>query len=127
MKDMKYRVIILAMVAALSLPAIAQWNNNDVMATAPTTTFQSTSTLGSSNSAYSSNPSIGDNGTATIRTIGVRRNETPSGNPGTPDEDEIDDDEKAEWQPIGDAVWPLLLLALAYLIVRATRKEEKIG
>ncbi|MBP5642256.1 MAG: hypothetical protein J6W92_04255 [Paludibacteraceae bacterium] len=120
---MKYRIIVLAMVAALSLPALAQWNNNDVIATAPTTTtFQSTSTLGSSNSAYSSNPSISDNGTATIRTIGVRRNETPSGNPGTPDEDEIDDDEKAEWQPIGDAVWPLLLLALAYVGVRARRR-----
>ena len=118
---MKYRIIILAMVAALSLPAIAQWNNNDVMATAPTTTFQSTSTLGSSNSAYSSNPSFSSDGTATIRTIGARRNEgKDSGtNPGTPDDDE---QKEEEWQPIGDAVWPLLLLALAYVGVRARRR-----
>ena len=30
-------------------------------------------------------------------------------------------------QPLGDALLPLMLLACAYLIVRATRKEEKIG
>ena len=30
-------------------------------------------------------------------------------------------------QPLGDALLPLMLLACAYLIVRATRREEKIG
>ena len=32
-----------------------------------------------------------------------------------------------EQQPLGDVMWPLILCACAYLIVRATRKEEKIG
>jgi hypothetical protein len=105
-------------VLLVSMPAIAQLSSDPFAATAPTTTFQSTSALVGSGSDYSSNPTIGDNGTATIRTIGVRRNE----NPGTPNEDEIEDEEKAEWQPIGDAVWPLLLLALAYVGVRARRR-----
>jgi hypothetical protein len=30
-------------------------------------------------------------------------------------------------QPLGDGLWALMLCACAYLIVRATRKEEKIG
>ena len=116
MKDMKYRVIILAMVAAFSLPAIAQFGNTDPFAaTAPTTTFQSTSALAGSGSDYSSNPTIGDDGTATqpntasqSRTLRPRRN------------DEWDDDniETPEDNPIGDALLPLMLLAVGYIAVR---------
>ena len=51
-----------------------------------------------------------------------RRNST--GNPGTPD-DETEED--GEQQPLGDGLMTLMLCACAYLIVRATRKEEKIG
>ena len=115
-KDMKYRVIILAMVAAFSLPAIAQLGNTDSFAaTAPTTTFQSTSALVGSGSDYSSNPTIGDDGTATqpntapqSRTLRPRRN------------DEWDDDniETPEDNPIGDALLPLMLLAVGYIAVR---------
>ena len=115
LKDMKYRVLILAMVAAFSLPAIAQLSSDPFAATAPTTTFQSTSALVGSGSDYSSNPTIGDDGTAAqpntapqSRTLRPRRN------------DEWDDDniETPEDNPIGDALLPLMLLAVGYIAVR---------
>lgn len=110
MKEMKYRIIILAMAATFSLPAMAQFSNNDPFAaTAPTTTFHSTSTLTGSGSEYSSNPTISDNGSATQpyaapRMIGVRRNDgiDPPG-----DDDDIEN-------PIGDVLLPLMLLAVGY-------------
>ena len=113
MKDMKYRVIILAMVAAFSLPAIAQLSSDPFAATAPTTTFQSTSALVGSGSDYSSNPTIGEDGTAAqpnagpkVRTISGRRNDTP------------DDGDDEGLLPIGDALLPLMLLAVRYASAR---------
>lgn len=44
--------------------------------------------------------------------------------PGTPTDEE---EEEGEQQPLGDGLMALMLCACAYLIVRATRKEEKIG
>lgn len=44
--------------------------------------------------------------------------------PGTPTDEEEEDGEQ---QPLGDGLMALMLCACAYLIVRATRKEEKIG
>ncbi len=121
MKDMKYRVIILAMVAAFSLPAIAQFGNTDPFAaTAPTTTFQSTSALVGSGSDYSSNPTIGEDGTAAqpnagpkVRTISVRRNDTP------------DDEDDEGLLPIGDALLPLMLLLLGYMGYHFVVKSNK--
>ena len=124
MKDMKYRVIILAMVAAFSLPAIAQLSSDPFAATAPTTTFQSTSALVGAGSDYSSNPTIGDDGTAaqpsaTPRRIGVRRNDDEDpGVPTTPGEGEV-------WQPIGDALLPLMLLLLGYMGYHFVVKSNK--
>jgi hypothetical protein len=45
-------------------------------------------------------------------------------NPGTPDEDE---EKEGEQQPLGDGLMALMLCACAYLVVRATRREENIG
>ena len=50
--------------------------------------------------------------------IGPRKNAT--GNPGTPGDE---DEEEEEQQPLGDALLPLTLLACAYLMIRATRKN----
>ena len=50
--------------------------------------------------------------------IGPRKNAT--GNPGTPSDE---DEEEEEQQPLGDALLPLMLLACAYLMIRATRKN----
>lgn len=116
MKEMKYRIIILAMAATFSLPAMAQFSNNDPFAaTAPTTTFHSTSTLTGSGSEYSSNPTISDNGSATQpyaapRMIGARRNDGID----PPD----DEDEDYIENPIGDALLPLMLLAVGYAAAR---------
>lgn len=43
----------------------------------------------------------------------------------TPDQD--DDDDRPNGSPLGDAALPLLLLACAYLIMRATRTRAKKG
>ena len=122
MKNMRYRIIVLAMVAAFSLPAIAQFGNTDPFAaTAPTTTFQSTSALAGSGSDYSSNPTIGDDGTAAqpnaeaaqaapmARKISGRHNliENPGDN------------------PIGDALLPLMLLLLGYMGYHFVVKSNK--
>jgi len=109
----------------VSMPAMAQWGNDEqITATAPSTTFQSTSGMSGSNSAYSSNPTIGADGTAaapSARRIGVRRNdddpfggETIGGttNPNEPG------------TPVG-GVWPLLLLAAAYGANKLSRKGVK--
>ena len=96
----------------VSAPTKAQFSNQDMFnAQAPSTTFQSTSTMMSSGSEYSSNPTIGDNGTAVapssrIRTIGQRRNDVGD------DEDNPNPDDIGN--PIGDVVLPLLALAMVY-------------
>jgi len=103
-----------------------------VQTTAPTTTFQSTSAYSGqfSNGQQSMLNSDGSvNGDAymgaSLPGRSIRKSGTGSGsNPGTPDDEE---EEEGEQQPLGDVMWPLMLCACAYLIVRATRKEEKIG
>ena len=119
MKDIKIIKVIgyvLMVMGALivSVPAMAQFSSNQYsefsnQTVAPSTTFQSTSSLSGSGSAYSSNPTIGDDGTAAnpnaeepqqanARRIGVRHNLI-----------EVPDD-----NPIGDVLLPLLALAIVY-------------
>ena len=108
------------MVAAFSLPAIAQLSSDPFAATAPTTTFQSTSALVGSGSDYSSNPTIGDDGTAAqpnaeaaqapmARKISGRNNLI----------------ENPEDDPIGDALLPLMLLLLGYMGYHFVVKSNK--
>ena len=123
MKEMKsikvigYGLWVMGMLL-VSMPAMAQFSNNDPFAaTAPTTTFHSTSTLTGSGSEYSSNPTISDNGSATQpyaapRMIGARRND--GGSIAPPD----DEDEDYKENPIGDALLPLMLLAVGYAAAR---------
>ena len=129
MKDIKmikvigYRLWVIGVLMGalmVSAPTKAQFSSNQYsefsnQTVAPSTTFQSTSSLSGSGSAYSSNPTIGDNGTAIapssprIRTIGQRRNEGD-------DEDNpiIDEENDPYGNPIGDVVLPLLALAMVY-------------
>ena len=101
-------------------------------ATAPAVGFQSTSAYSGqfSNEQQSMLNSDGSvNGDAymgaSLPGRSIRKSGTGSGsNPGTPDDDE---EEEGEQQPLGDGLMALMLCACAYLIVRATRKEEKIG
>ena len=112
MRNINIIVYSLFVMSALivSVPAMAQFGTQDMFnAQAPGATFQSTSTMMSSGSEYSSNPTIGDDGTASTpnadepqqanaRRIGVRHNLI-----------EVPDD-----NPIGDVLLPLLALAIVY-------------
>lgn len=104
-----------------------EYQVRSVSATAPTTTFQSTSAYSDQWNRDAQQSTLNSDGTVNANAYmsslpgsSIRR----GGNPGTPDDEE---EEEGEQQPLGDALLPLMLLACAYLIVRATRKEEKIG
>ena len=98
-------------------------------ASAPAMGFQSTSVYSGQWAAQeSTTPMLNSDGTvndgaymgAPKRPGSIRRD----GNPGTPTDE---DEEEGEQQPLGDGLMALMLCACAYLIVRATRREEKIG
>lgn len=91
----------------------------------PSISFQSTSAY---SSQWAEQPSmLNADGSVNIEAYGVGRSnvsgpkKNPTNNPGTPDED--DDDENQ--QPIGDGLWVLMALAVGYLIIRAHRRVLK--
>lgn len=98
---------------------------------APVTTFQSTSAYASPEWAEeSATPMLNADGSvdgsaymggAANAPAGPRR--APVTGPGTPG-GQLN---PSTQQPLGDGLMALMLCACAYLIVRATRKEEKIG
>ena len=88
---------------------------------APAAVFQSTSTLAGSGSAWSATPMLGEDGTAMLEGAsedpkhaqgGIRRVVTP-GNEGNK-------------QPIGDAVLPLMLMAIAFCGVVYLRRKKAL-
>ena len=90
----------------------------------PSVGFQSTSVIVGSGSGYSANPVLNEDGTAsydgaegTTRIGKIRRDATP-GTPFTPGEG-------GEQFPMGDAVLPLMMLAMAYMLVRRYRKVSE--
>ena len=138
MKNNIATLIVIVMLAVFALPAKAQFNQYHG-AVAPQASFQSTSTMRGSGSAYRSNPVVSSYGTAVYTpstgTYRARKadldgdgydDETgePAVNPWG-DQTVNNTDPNGPGQPIGDAVLPLMLCALAYLIVRATRKRAK--
>ncbi len=97
-------------------------------ATAPAVGFQSTSAYSGQLSSETQSM-LNSDGSVNDEAYGVGPKRRPGsirrdGMPGTPDDET---EEKGEQQPLGDGLMALMLLACAYLIVRATRKEEKIG
>ena len=141
---LKYMLIIVLLVLSGTMQAAAvEYKNNyrgvhkpdyqvqTVSTVAPTATFQSTSAYsgqlsGETQSMLNSDGSVnGDAYMGSLPGRSIRKSGTGSGtNPGTPDDEE---EEEGEQQPLGDGLMALMLCACAYLIVRATRKEEKIG
>lgn len=139
MKGMRYLLkmtavsVVIAMAAAFSLPAVAQnpyARDSHSRMDAPSHVFQSTSTMSGSGSSYSASPMLNSNGTAAYNgatyapSRGPRRakmDENPFGdqtiggatNPNEPG------------TPIGDAVLPLMLLALAYAGYKVLARRKK--
>lgn len=131
MKTMKRNIVMIVMAAALALPTMAvEFGAAYPYGTAPQVSFQSTSTMSGSGSAYSSNPTLGDDGTATYG-----GSSSPSGPRRAKREDNPFGDQTIEGTgnpqepgtPIGDAALPLMLLACAYLIMRVARKMRSKG
>ena len=103
----------------VSVTAMAQFGSTSMMmATAPTASFQSTSTMSGSGSAYSSNPSLNDDGTAAYNSASYAPARAISGPnriaPVTPEGDPT---------PVGDEILPLLLMALVAGAVIVTKKR----
>ena len=132
--------------ALMALPALAQnfgkpykpkydqAQKQQVVATtaAPSASFQSTSTMSGSGSAYSAAPSLNGDGTAAYNgasasSSGPRRAkmEGEGGGMGAIDPDDPNAPQGLE-TPLGDALLPLLFMSLAfcgYLYLRRKRSE----
>ena len=127
MKNMKRIVMIIMAVALVALPTMAQsFGQEDQLQTQ----FQSTSTLQGSGSTYSANPSLNADGTAynpaeaSAPAHAPRAGSGPKkASMGLPDLPNTTG--KQDNTPIGDAVWPLMLMALAYLGVRVFRARKR--
>lgn len=95
-------------------------------ASAPTVGFQSTSVY-SSQFGNGEQSMLNSDGTVNNEAYGVASSHHPGSirraGPGTPS-GTLDPNAQ---QPLGDGLMALMLCACAYLVVRATRKEEKIG
>ena len=95
-------------------------------ATAPTVGFQSTSAY-SNSFEEQSQPMLNADGTVNAEAYGVGQSNAPGRHirTATPNPD-VDPNDPGN-VPLGDGLIALMLCACAYLIVRATRKEKKIG
>ena len=118
MNDMKKLMILVVMVAAFALPTMAQ----NFEAQQPNATFQSTSTMMGSGSSYMSNPTINEYGTASSPSYSPAQ---ASGGPRRVIGTNPDGGEGSEDSPLGDAVLPLLLMALAFVGVITLRRKRK--
>ena len=128
------------------LPALAQNYGNpykpasnrsgmpQVEATAPASSFQSTSAMTGSGSSYSANPTLNSDGTASYNgasTSGPRHAKKDGegeggggGGIGAIDPEEYE--EKPLETPLGDAVLPLMLMSLAFCGVIYLRRRKTV-
>ena len=109
MKALRYLLMVVAMVGVLSVKAQGTTQLPEVQ-------MQSTSVMMSSGSSL---PQAAVTGVVTT-------NETPArANIGQPRRERPGDWTDPYKDPIGDAVWPLALLACAYLIIRVVRARKR--
>ncbi len=116
---MRKIIVIIMAVALVALPAVAQQQEQ-----------WQTSTMQTSGSAYSSQ--VTPVGTTAAPSMGTTTNNAP-GRPGNIRRSGDDDDwgtnphvgEGDEGSPIGDAFWPLMLFALAYMSLRVFLKRKR--
>ena len=136
MKDMKRIIMILMAVALVALPTMAQSfsskrtvDNDQRAAQSFTTTepFRSTSAMQTSGSVYSANPVLNENGTAYNPSEAAMSAHIQSG-PRKSLGDNPSDPGKTtdESSPIGDAVLPLMLMAVAFCGYIALRRRKAL-
>ncbi len=128
MKALRYLLMVVAMVSVLvvkaqstaQLPQAQMQSTSSLMYSgsalpqaAVTGTYVTGSTVGSYSPAYTKGPN------RPIKTGINGGGEPGTGTGGPPDRPEPYED------PIGDAVWPLALLACAYLIIRVVRARKR--
>ena len=125
MKALRYllRVAMISMASVLNAANAAAQN----LATRPEMQMQSTSVMKGSGSALPQAAVDGPYTTGT--TIGTYSPASSSSRPrrvGENDgwEDEEEPDKPGEPSPIGDAAWPLALLAVAYALARVYRRKR---
>ena len=94
-----------------------QYSDNGIEAAAPSTGFRSTSAYSGQWNQDDRQSMLNEDGSMNTE---VYMSSGPRRAPGTPGGD-LD---PATQQPLGDGLMALMLCACAYLIVRATRKEE---
>ena len=112
--------VFMMIVAAtlMALPAAAQTFGAN-QAEQPNAAFQSTSALTGSGSSYSSNPTLNADGTASYEGASY----TPAKAPGGPNRVPPTDHSNT---PLGDAVLPLMLCALAFCAVTYLRRKKAL-
>ena len=139
-KVMGYRLWVIGMIALLpALAAAVEYKSSyrgvavsnqqsaiSIQTTAPSVSFQSTSAYSRQWNGESTTPMLNSDGSVNgdaylngpNNVSGIRK-APGAGGPGTPG-GELDPNAQ---QPVGDGLWILTLCALAYLIVRVSRKR----
>ena len=119
---MKKIMMILVAVALVALPTTAQkFGEQDQ----PKAQFQSTSVMQTSGSVYASQPALNDDGTAYNPAAQAMSGAKKAGAlPPTPTVDKSNDSGNV---PLGDAILPLMLMALAFCGIIALRRRRALN
>lgn len=121
MKKIMYKSLILIMLLAVAGSMSAQSYGAEM----PQAGFSSTGTMMGSGSAYSSTPTISDNGTAGdpySSRPGARKDARPTGEQGGTPESEVDPTDR---QPIGEPLVMLFFAAAAAAVVALRRRKAQ--
>lgn len=116
MKKIMYKSLILIMLLAVAGSMSAQTFGAEM----PQAGFTSTGTMMGSGSAYSSTPTISDNGTAGDPYAGVTTSSRPGARKATNPPDEDDDP-----NPIGEPLVMLLFAAAAGAVIALRRRKAQ--
>jgi len=100
------------------LPLQAQVYNGQSYSAAPTVAFQSTSVMQTSGSTYASQPMLNADGTATYTGASYAAAGPRKAPPPTPEGDPT---------PLGDAVLPLILMALLFGAITALKRKRIVS
>jgi hypothetical protein len=130
MKALRYLLIIMSLVSVLNVSA--QMPNQSEWGKQPVVQMQSTSVMAGSGSALPQAAATGTvvtgstPGTFSSSSVhgGIRRiGGSGSGTGGN----EAQENENPWETPIGDVLWPLMLMAMAYVVYLTSRKKKEIS